>query len=739
MTTSTTFSARFPRLARLLEWIGERWATLRNLGLALKPMRLSLLMVAAGVVYLFVDQGLDTLRYFSEYQGAHERVTMQRLFFLAGAILWVYGSWYWARVMTYLALDPAPRPTPGVHFLQAWMPRVAGALAIFSLALAFHRAGQSYADASNASAGILRGYMYFSLAGGVLYLVFVLTRRHLPGWLEYFSITASVGRALPAMSAVSQEEFGVKRISDLPLATWLWLAIPGAFALLLFGLFAWDAATFAPALGTVTILLLAASGWIALGSAVDLLGMRFRFPVFTLLLILAVAFSFRNDNHAVRTLDQPQAKAWSARDNVEAALREWFKYQTRYPAAGARTEYPLFIVAAEGGGIRAAYWTANVLTAIQDDNPCFAEQLFALSGVSGGSLGAAVFTALLADQHRNQPARRCDRDSMAPLATKAKGMLSEDFLAPAVAATLYPDLLQRILPVAIPRFDRARALETAWERAWYKHAGSQRFAEAFDGLWQNNEDRWLPALLLNATWVETGKRLIASNLRVQLLPEEKKLEKLSEFADAEDVHRFYGQRALPLSTAVHLSARFTYVSPAGTLVKDGRIHGRAVDGGYFENSGATSVLEILKVLDHLAEPGTGWAKVKPYVILISNEPVDLSNLDEQLDSAPDNKRIKPFPAGNEVLSPLLTMINTRGARGEYARVTTRWHVGQNQFLHFGLCRDGAIKIPLGWVLSGAVRDAMDEQLHSNACGPFTNQAHLDTIKQALHVRYARRR
>ncbi len=736
MTETTSFSARFPRLARLLEWFGARWADLRNLGLALKPMRLSLLMVVAGVIYLFVDQGLDTLRYFAEYQLTHGRVMIQTLFFLAGAVLWVYGSWYWARVMSYIALNPALQPTPGVRFLQAWMPRISGALAIFSLALAFHRAGLSYVDAGNATARILRGYTYASLAGGIFYVAFVLMRRRVPKWCEKFLVTARTRRTLPAMKAIDQEEFGTQKISDLPTATWLWLAVPGAFALLLFGLFAWDAAATAPLFGTVTVLLLAATGWIALGSAVDLLGMRYRFPVFTLLLILAVVFSIGNDNHAVRTLDTPQAKAWPERDNVEAALREWFKYQTQHPAAQARTEYPLFIVAAEGGGIRAAYWTASVLTAIQDDNPCFADQLFALSGVSGGSLGSAVFTALLADQHRNQPAARCDREPVAPLTTMAKHILSEDFLAPAVAATLYPDLLQRILPVAIARFDRARALETAWERAWQKHAGSQRFSETFDSLWRNHGDRWLPALLLNSTWVETGKRLIASNLRVQPLPEESA--NLPEFADVEDVHRFYGQRALPLSTAVHLSARFTYVSPAGTLVKDGRIHGRAVDGGYFENSGTTTVLEILKVLGQLAKPGTGWEKVQPYVILISNEPVDLRYQNIRLESAPDNKRAKPFRAGNEVLSPLLTMLNTRGARGEHAMVTSSWHVGSDHFLHFGLCRDGDVKIPLGWVLSGAVRKAMDEQLHSDACGPFTNQAHLDTIKRAIDRRYARR-
>jgi hypothetical protein len=174
------------------------------------------------------------------------------------------------------------------------------------------------------------------------------------------------------------------------------------------------------------------------------------------------------------------------------------------------------------------------------------------------------------------------------------------------------------------------------------------------------------------------------------------------------------------------------------LVKNERIHGHAVDGGYFENSGDTAVLEILKVLGGIAKPGTSWDKVKPYVILISNEPTDLRYVEERLDSAPDNKRIKPFSGGNEILSPILAMINTRTARGEFARITTKWHVGESHFLHFGLCRNGGAKIPLGWVLSGAVRSAMDLQLNSNACQAFSNKAHLDIIKAALGTRYAHR-
>jgi hypothetical protein len=56
----------------------------------------------------------------------------------------------------------------------------------------------------------------------------------------------------------------------------------------------------------------------------------------------------------------------------------------------------LIIVAAEGGGIRAAYWTAGILTRLVDCPPALADSLFAISAVSGGSLGAAVYVSLRA-------------------------------------------------------------------------------------------------------------------------------------------------------------------------------------------------------------------------------------------------------------------------------------------------------------------------------------------------------
>jgi hypothetical protein len=232
--------------------------------------------------------------------------------------------------------------------------------------------------------------------------------------------------------------------------------------------------------------------------------------------------------------------------------------------------------------------------------------------------------------------------------------------------------------------------------------------------------------------VETGKRLLVSNLRVAPAKPGDDL----EFNDVGDLHRFFGEQALPFSTAIHLSARFTYVSPAGGLVKNGKLYGRVVDGGYFENSGATTVIEILKALNQLSKPGNVWERVKPVVIHISNEPVDALYADIRLDSDSKNPRTEPARLLAELLSPPITLLNTRDARGVYARETLRWHVGDSSFLHFGLCRKADhVSLPLGWALSPVVRREMDQQLSGAACPPFNNPGNLQEIEKLLAARH----
>jgi hypothetical protein len=122
---------------------------------------------------------------------------------------------------------------------------------------------------------------------------------------------------------------------------------------------------------------------------------------------------------------------------------------------------PMLIVATAGGGIRAAYWTAEILEKLAGDfekEDGFKEEggvrpyLFAISGVSGGSVGAAAFEAALAE--RDEPTCHAG-GATCPLATT---FLTADFLAPALANLVFVDAPSLFLP-DLGQIDRGTALE----------------------------------------------------------------------------------------------------------------------------------------------------------------------------------------------------------------------------------------------------------------------------------------
>ncbi len=73
------------------------------------------------------------------------------------------------------------------------------------------------------------------------------------------------------------------------------------------------------------------------------------------------------------------------------AFQEWFKKRGDKGSFPAGTPYPVFLVAASGGGLYSARHTALTLARFQDRCPSFAHHVFAISGISGGSWGAAIF------------------------------------------------------------------------------------------------------------------------------------------------------------------------------------------------------------------------------------------------------------------------------------------------------------------------------------------------------------
>jgi len=358
-------------------------------------------------------------------------------------------------------------------------------------------------------------------------------------------------------------------------------------------------------------------------------------------------------------------------------------------AAYGKLDHNVFIVAAEGGGIRAAYWTAAVLSAIQDSHPSFAAHCFAISGVSGGSLGGAVFTTLV------QKGQTGYRD-------KSHRILSADFLSPTLARMFGADLPKQFLPF-VPIPDRGRALELAWEFGW-RDVSRGAFSKSFLGLL----DPTRPILFLNGTWAETGRRIVFSPVKID-----------SAFENAMDgIDCVDGD--LRISTAVHMSARFTYVSPAATILRDPPATSmHVVDGGYFEDSGATTASNILAAIDQarLDEKHPDFRRLHPHVLLIRyseavQAPFALDEPGQASDrkgsqQAENSEKFRPF--SSELLSPVRAMVGARTARGQFAIEELKNRSGEERYQEIVLGRDPTTPLPLGWLLSTAARNAIDSE------------------------------
>jgi hypothetical protein len=718
-------------------WLGRFWRSIKLIYLFLLPTRFSLLsIVLVGWAFLISDQGVDILRALVEFdpcKSNHPHVWRMFAFVIATSAFSTQ-AWYWTRQI--LRLEPPPRvneddyfayPPPPERFPRTmlWIPRVLGVLGFIIPIFAFLRIGLSYSDKTPGDVKVSVSWMLFWLVLALAaFLIFVVLRRKLLGGPPS-TLRQHAPQAFPGST---KAVLAVTVIAELSFFIWATL----------------NPVSFAP-LGSGSLVLLTAALWIPIGTMLVLLGIRLRFPILSAFLVWSLLWSPIADwNHVIRTMG-PAPRRLDAVQQLEAWYQRVTQKTPQDPMHGGE-RVPIFVVATEGGGIRAAYWTAAVLTAVQDRYPEFADHLFAISGVSGGSLGAAVFDAVYAhrlthglDRPPGDPYERvCPGkdpvqldDERKTLRYAAKKVLSFDALTPTLAGMTQPDLAQRFLPFGFP--DREKALEEAWERGWSRTMGGDDhlFSQGIISTLQANPR--LPSLFLNGTMVETGDRIITSNCRIHPRKVNKTCAEtghgnddnpLCEFRNAFDSFTDL-YKDVPFSAAAGMSARFTYVSPAGRLPKSGSedaLAGHVVDGGYFENSGAVTAAEIVSLIQRVAA-ARGW-NLQPYVILIDSE--DASERCKKNGLCEPDRVPKPFAAVpdadgptpqpperwvNEVLSPLRALLKTRGARGSQAVGDIRELLAARLNQHYELIEfrlvERKIPLPLGWLLSERSRIAID--------------------------------
>jgi hypothetical protein len=339
-------------------------------------------------------------------------------------------------------------------------------------------------------------------------------------------------------------------------------------------------------------------------------------------------------------------------------------------------------------------------------------------------------------------------NGLGPLAQKAHYVLDNDFLSPLLSAGLFPDFVQRFLPV-IPIYplsnisegvDRARGIEYAFEQGWDRAQGKWnkgREKKPYDP--QNDNplrnsyyEHWkpegtAPALVLNTTVVETGERLVLSPFKIDL-------------PDIKDIRTVACKKKnnkkidFPLSTAAILSARFAIVTPVGWFdrcdsEKDGKVEAknpqqkaRLADGGYFENSGISTAYEIGKGLEETLEKDIKGKKIKVIYLAITDQP---------------SSEIPKAGRFNEVMSPIVAKNNSEKARGlsaiaqieylvdvanadpnstkdsDFQKKYANHHFRQFYLHDVDLAKEkpfSTFDLPLGWFLSKYSQDFIQEQI-----------------------------
>ena len=653
-------------------------------GKVLARCRFSVLSVALGSLPLIaLPQGRDLLLTLADHAASG---LAARAGFFVFLIIWAASVWYWARVVLTVRSANDPEPTADEQFFATWTPRVLGIATVALAGVAFLLAIPLAQPGSHAARAMAL-YAIACLVLAVGFGIFVVRRR---AWLARLNLTSH-----PVQTRFT--------IGEMPPPSRMAGVVSLGVSLLFFALFVRWPLSVASHLGAVTVLLVAAANTVFFGSLAAVAGRVLRLPLVALFFLGAAVFSGWNDNHDVR-LAQAAPSRVAQRPALGDAFSSWFT--PLQGACGGCAEVPVYLVAAEGGGIRAAYWTAGVLTHVQDQRPDFARHIFAISGVSGGSVGAAVFASLIKDAAGGSlPCAASAGTGGAALEPCARAILAGRFLAPTLGKLVTGDFAQWFIPLPIRAFDRSWALEDSW-------AASYRIATGRDSLSAPYLDAWpspsagVPALVLNGTHVQTGRRLVATPFSWTT----------ADIPDAYDLLGVVGAEP-PLKTVMHNSARFSYVSPAGRLrTSSAEDRGHVVDGGYFENSGAATLQDILHALSEA--PVAAGPRPRFVVIYLCNNPerCHLPSIPVAGDtawSAPENMA--------EWFAPLRALLGTREARGSDALAELRRHVGPDAFVELGVCRrlqnqERSAPLPLGWQLSDGVRAEMDRQVQDPVCG-----------------------
>ncbi|OFA00176.1 hypothetical protein [Duganella sp. HH101] len=312
-----------------------------------------------------------------------------------------------------------------------------------------------------------------------------------------------------------------------------------------------------------------------------------------------------------------QIGAWNREQGFNAFIDAWTA------ARGERLvdHGPIILLAASGGGLRAAAHAALAFTTADDlSNGLFGQRVLAVSGVSGGALGAVTWLGARNDGSRAESANPMKPLGDEPRLPQLARFYSGDFVSPLANTLLTHDLLPAATPIVTGHSRRADVLSASWQAQWEKTfpdngtriPDPRVFAHSVGDF--AAKPGQMPMVILNTTAASDGQRAVYSSI------------------DAKFPGAAHLDPNTTVATAVSDSARFAFISPVVQSCADQppaapKLNASALkcrpgyfpitiaDGGYADNSGLASIHDIL---DELVASKRGLENV--FVIIVKSNP-----------------------------------------------------------------------------------------------------------------------
>jgi hypothetical protein len=306
-------------------------------------------------------------------------------------------------------------------------------------------------------------------------------------------------------------------------------------------------------------------------------------------------------------------------------------------------------------------------------------------------------------------------------------------------------MLQRVVPWPVPALGRHRAFRKALGENWRdalgitarRTPGMMRRAAPIPGqcptarffgrceinsYWKPDGD--VPALIFNATEVDTGSPVVLSNLNPFFYANSLAARNSPNFAN----------RSIYLVDGASLSARFPVALPAGFLTgfNDANML-RLVDGGYFDGSGLTTAQALKLALEDVATARN--LKIKVRIIYLGEKVpsvYDLLAMNRQEGLAPVPTAITK-PLGAELSAHAKALFQARDQRSaETLRQTFRIDPTLIRFQWDPAVPPAAdtpcSSIPLAWYLAPCTQRVLKQRLQNAVIESAEN---FDTLRQDL--------